>query len=219
MDGLRERHDRIEEKVLSACLRSGRSRDEITLVAVSKGRSAEEIVQLNALGVNHFGENRLPEFLQKKDRLPSPVHLHFIGPLQSNKAKKIAENFQTVHTLATLSSAEELGKSGRKPTIFVQVNVGREVQKSGILSDQVESFLESSLQYLPGGVFGLMTIGPQALDPEQSRRLFRSLYVLAEKHGLKGLSMGMSEDFEWAIEEGATHIRVGSALFGPPLPC
>lgn len=215
MSTLAQRLESIEERIALACQACGRKRDEITLVAVSKTRKAAEIDSLWSLGVIHFGENRLKEWEEKAGETPPGIEWHFIGNLQSNKAKKIGKNFHWVHSIDTLSAWAELGRSGVKIEAFVQVNLGREVQKSGILPEALDRFLESGLHLESVRARGLMTIGPLVSHPEESRPIFRELARLRDAYGLELLSMGMSEDFEIAIQEGATHIRVGSALFGP----
>jgi pyridoxal phosphate enzyme (YggS family) len=215
MSALIQRLEAIEERIALACQSCGRKREEVTLVAVSKTRTAEEINSLVNLGIIHFGENRLKEWQEKHAEASPEIQWHFIGNLQSNKGKKIGQNFHWVHSIDTLSAWAELGRAGTKNEAFVQVNLAREVQKSGVLPDALDRFLDSGLNLESVRARGLMTIGPQVSHPEESRPIFRELARLRDAYGLELLSMGMSEDFEIAIQEGATHIRVGSALFGP----
>jgi pyridoxal phosphate enzyme (YggS family) len=190
----------------------------IALVAVSKTFPVEDIEPVLAAGQRVFGENYVQEAKTKwpglRERYPD-VELHLIGPLQSNKAKEAVALFDVIHTLDRASLAEalakEIVKSGKKPRLLVQVNTGEEPQKGGVAPAEVDSFLEECHTKHGLEIDGLMCI-PPAEDPPSPH--FALLGRIAERHNLKTLSMGMSADFDEAIQLGATHVRVGSAIFG-----
>lgn len=184
------------------------------LVAVSKTFGAEDIMPVLAAGQRIFGENRVQEAQGKWPGLRAQhpdIELHLIGPLQSNKAAEAVRLFDVIQTIDRPKIAEavarEIAKQGKTISCFVQVNTGREPQKAGVMPDELDAFLKSC----PVPVMGLMCIPPVEDDP---RPHFRTLKEMATRHGLRELSMGMSGDFEAAIEEGATYVRVGSAIFG-----
>ena len=223
----------IQERIANAARRSNRSPDEIKLVAVSKRFSKEKIAEAIGCGQFIFGENYIQE---SSEKIPYILHKwsdcniswHFIGKLQSNKARKAAELFDVIETVDSIKLAKNLEKYlavlDKMLTAYVQINIGREEQKSGIMPDECENFLRqlSGLQHLQ--IKGLMAMPPYFADPEKTRPFFIEMRKLAEHLvsskliGHKGpveLSMGMSGDFEVAIEEGATVVRLGTALFGP----
>lgn len=209
--------DDIKRRVAAAEQAAGRPAGSVTLIAVSKVQPAERVEAVLQAGHRVFGENYVQEAQAKwsawRDRYPG-LSLHMIGPLQSNKAKAAVSLFDAIHTLDRMSLARKLAQQmqdqGRRPQLFVQVNTGDEPQKAGILADELPGFLTAcgELGLTPEG---LMCIPPEGEDPVPHFRLLRRL---AQDHGLSLLSMGMSADFEQAIAEGATHIRVGSAIFG-----
>jgi len=196
----------------------GRDPSSITLVAVSKTFPAEAIEPVLAAGQRVFGENYVQEAKAKwpalRERYPD-VELHMIGPLQSNKAKEAVQLFDAIHTLDRPSLAEalakEIAKTGKRPRLLVQVNTGEEPQKGGVAPAEVDVFLEACRTKYGLTVEGLMCI-PPAEDPPSPH--FALLNTMAKRSGLKVLSMGMSADFDAAIQLGATHVRVGSAIFG-----
>lgn len=204
----------IRDRIARACESVNRDPAEITLIAVSKTFSTEDIKQAYETGHRHFGESRLQEAQPKIEALPIDIQWHFVGHLQSNKAKKVAQLFQVIHTLDSESQLNEIGKSGRNIEGFIEVNIANEPQKAGILPDSLDEFAQTVLSYPQVHLTGLMTIGPTVTDPELARPYFRKLWNHARRLGVKNLSMGMSQDFDVAIQEGATHIRVGSAIFG-----
>jgi PLP dependent protein len=214
VEGLRQ----VRESIRRAASDYGRDPAGITLVAVSKTFPAEAIEPVLAAGQRVFGENYVQEAKAKwsalRERYPD-VELHMIGPLQSNKAKEAVELFDVIHTLDRPSLAEalakEIAKQGRKPRLLVQVNTGEEPQKGGVIPAEVDAFLEACRGLYGLEIEGLMCI-PPAEDPPSPH--FALLNTIAKKHGLKWLSMGMSADFDAAIQLGATHVRVGSAIFG-----
>ena len=196
---------------------AGRAEGSVRLIAVSKVQPPERVVAVLEQGHRIFGENYVQEAAGKwpvwRDRF-DPVNLHMIGPLQTNKAKLALDLFDAIHTLDCPSLAQKLASLGQArgalPQLFVQVNTGEEPQKAGVLPAELTGFLRDcrAMDLLP---FGLMCIPPEDKDPTPH---FALLAGMAADHGLSGLSMGMSSDFETAVAHGATHIRVGSAIFG-----
>lgn len=204
----------INQRIASVCQSAGRDISEITLIAVSKTFSITDIQAAYDAGHRHFGESRLQEAQPKIEALPEDIVWHFIGNLQSNKAKKIAQLFPIIHTIDSVSKLKEIAKAGQLVQGFIEVNIANEPQKAGISPDLLDVFSQTVLSYSQVHLIGLMTIGPTVSDPEQSRPYFRQLKDHAYRLGLKKISMGMSQDFDVAIQEGATHVRVGSAIFG-----
>lgn len=205
---------RVEEKIQNVCSLSDRSREEVTLIAVSKTVSVDLILEAYEEGVRDFGESRWQELQTKVHQLPSDIRWHFIGKVQSNKAKNIALTAFAVHTIEKESQIKEFDKADRTFDGFIQLNLAKEQQKSGIFIEDLDRTLALVLKSQTVRLRGLMTIGPYTNDPEETRPLFQKLAKLAEDCRLSGLSMGMSGDYEVAIQEGATHVRVGSAIFG-----
>lgn len=222
----------IKEQIANAARRSNRSPDEITLVAVTKRFSKENIGEAIGCGQYIFGENYIQESSEKIHYLNKAfadcnIAWHFIGKLQTNKARKAAELFDVIETVDSVKLAKALEKHlaalGKSIKIFIQVNIGREKQKSGILPEQCENLLQQLSGFEHLKVRGLMTMPPYFTDPEKTRPFFKEMRDLAEylvsgkligENEPVELSMGMSGDFEVAIEEGATVIRLGTALFG-----
>ena len=208
----------VRAEIARAARDFGRDRADITLVAVSKTFPAEAIEPVLAAGQRVFGENYVQEAKAKwaplRQRYPG-VELHLIGPLQSNKAGDAVRLFDAIHTLdrdsLAVALAKEIGKAGRAPRLLVQVNTGEEPQKGGVIPTEVDAFLEACRAKYGLTIKGLMCI-PPAEDPPSPH--FALLNTIAQRHGLKALSMGMSADFDAAIQLGATHVRVGSAIFG-----
>ena len=204
----------IRERMATAALAAGRNVDDVTLIAVSKNQPVSAIWEAYEAGQRHFGESRLQEAIPKIQSLPTDVVWHFIGKLQSNKARRVGELFQVIHTLESESQIRELAKAEGSPDLLIEVNVAKEPQKSGILPENLADFVKLLLNLPASHYRGLMTIGPIVEAPEQSRALFRELNRLNRIYGGTWLSMGMSDDFDVAIQEGSTHIRVGTAIFG-----
>ncbi len=224
--GVCENYRAIEEKVEKACLRAGRKREDVTLIAVSKTKPVSMIHELLPLGVRDFGENKVQELTEKEELLPKDIHWHMIGHLQRNKVKYVVGKACMIHSVDSLRLAEEISKEALKKQIsvpiLVEVNVAGEESKFGV-SVQEAPFLVEQICRLPGiEVKGLMTIAPYVEDPEENRIVFRNLRKLSVDIGGKNfdnvtmdiLSMGMTGDYEVAIEEGATHVRVGTGIFG-----
>ena len=209
---------RVQEAVARACARAGRSPDHVLLIAVSKTVDAERIRLAIAAGVAALGENRVQEAREKIEALGRPVPWHLIGSLQTNKAKEAARLFDWIHSVDRLELARELSRRAhgaeRTLDVLLQVNLGDEPQKGGVAPAEVK-VLQEAMAGLPGlRVRGLMAIPPVTESPERTRPYFRRLRELRDELGLEHLSMGMSADFEVAIEEGATMVRVGTAIFG-----
>lgn len=181
------------------------------LIAVSKNQPLEALKEAYGLGQRHFGESRLQEAEPKIARMPSDCVWHFIGNLQSNKARKVAELFDVVHTF---DNERQLDAIRHPIEGLIEVNVAEEAQKGGISSENLPALLEKLVQYEHVQYRGLMTVGPALEDPAAMRPFFRKVRELRERFGGEWLSMGMSGDFETAIQEGSTHVRVGTALFG-----
>ncbi len=226
---LRERLEKVEERIQQAAARSGRSRADVTLVAVTKKFPAEVICEAHALGIRCFGENYVQEFEAKHARLPAlkNTQFHLIGHLQSNKARLAAGLFQAIETVDSAKLARRLDEAaeslpaGIQMTIdgtievMIEVKLSEENTKAGAAPADLPELIAAIRSFPRLRLTGLMTMPPWNDDPEQTRPYFRRLAELAARHGLPKLSMGMSHDFEAAIEEGATHIRVGRGLFGP----
>ena len=209
-----DRYQEIQRRIADACASVGRDPSSVTLIAVSKTYPASAIQELYDLGHRDFGESRLQELIPKWEELPKDIRWHFIGKLQSNKTKRAAEISHAIHTIETTSQLKELNKSKDNVNVFIEVNIAEEEQKSGILQKSLDTFTQDVIRCEQANLSGLMTIGPVVKDPEQSRPYFKKLRQLGESIGTKNLSMGMSLDFEVGIQEGATHIRVGTLLFG-----
>lgn len=208
----------VRDDIASACREAGRDPSSVALVAVSKTFDAEAIKPVIAAGQRIFGENRVQEAKGKWPALIAQcpgVELHLIGPLQSNKAREAVALFDAIHSLDRASLAEALSKGiqkqKRRPVLFVEINTGAEPQKSGVLPQDADGFIAACRETYGLDVSGLMCIPPQDEAPAPH---FALTAKIARRNGLKLLSMGMSADFKIAIAFGATHVRVGSAIFG-----
>ena len=222
--------ERIRRRIAAAARRANRNPDEVTLMAVSKTFPAEDIVEAHRAGQRLFGENRVQEFADKASIVHEldSAQFHLIGHLQSNKAARAAELFDAVDSVDSLRLLERLndgaGKFGKKLPVLIEINVGGEEQKSGVppVSPELEEMIQAAPTLEHVCICGLMAIPPYSDYPERSRPYFRMMLEIREdlaKRNLPGigldvLSMGMSNDFEIAIEEGSTQVRVGSAIFG-----
>ena len=219
---IRTNLERVRERIARAAERAGRRADDVLLVGVSKTVDAARIRAAVAAGLGALGENRVQEARDKIAELGRPVAWHLVGHLQTNKAREALDLFDVVHSVDRIELARELDRRararGRPVDALVQVNVAAEPSKGGWPPEAVETAVEA-LTALGGlRVRGLMTIPPAVDRAEDARGWFRALRKLAERHGLADLSMGMSGDFEVAVEEGATMVRVGTAIFGPRPP-
>jgi PLP dependent protein len=208
----------VRREIAEACATAGRRPQDVTLVAVSKTFPAEAIVPVIAAGQRVFGENRVQEALAKWPALREShpgLELHLIGPLQSNKAKEAVALFDAIHSIDRPSVcrtvAKEIERQGRSPTLFVEINTGAEPQKAGVLPENADAFIASCRAEYGLVISGLMCIPPHEEAPAPH---FALTAKIAARNGLPLLSMGMSADFPIAIRFGATHVRVGSAIFG-----
>lgn len=220
---LQQRINTIEETIREACERVGRNRDEVTVIAVTKQVSEERTQNVLDQGIIHLGENRPEGLLAKQHKIPQGAVWHFIGNVQSRKVKEIIDRVDYVHSLDRLSLAKEIQKRAVEPVdCFVQVNVSGEDSKSGVSPAETQRFIESLSGYDKIRVVGLMTMAPLTEDQETIRSVFKELRELRDQlaavkmqHApVTKLSMGMSNDYRIAIEEGATHVRIGTALVG-----
>jgi PLP dependent protein len=216
MTDVQENCRQVLQRIHEAAARSGRAPEAIRLIAVTKTVPAGRIRQAVEAGIGNIGENRLQEALPKRAELGDlPLTWHFIGHLQTNKAKKVVENFDWIQCVDRPELAEKLNQAATKPLpVLIEVNVGGESSKSGIDPDRLPSFIENFVAYKRLHLRGLMAIPPFSENPEDVRPYFKRLRGLSERFGLSELSMGMSHDFEVAVEEGATMVRIGSSLFG-----
>jgi pyridoxal phosphate enzyme (YggS family) len=207
---------RIEGRIQQAAHRAGRPRDQITLVAVTKTFPAAVTREAYALGLRHFGENYIQEFERKVPELAglSEARFHFLGHLQSNKVRLASELFHAIDSLDSDKLARKINDIGIQQNVMIEVRLGNEASKSGVDPEALPALVDAVRACSNLTLRGLMTMPPFADDPEESRPYFRQLHRLAGRHGLSCLSMGMSQDFEVAIEEGATQVRIGTALFG-----
>lgn len=208
----------VREKVRLAAARAGRDLKQIKIIAVTKKVEVPRIREVVQGGVIDLGENRVQELNDKITALPADIHWHMIGHLQTNKIKYVVGRVDLIHSLDRFSLAEEINrravKLGVAARVLVQVNTSGEKTKYGLSSVELPDFL-TALRDLPQiSVQGLMTIAPYAPNPEEVRPYFRELRLLADRHGLEHLSMGMTNDFEVAVEEGADMLRLGTAIFG-----
>lgn len=223
---IRDQLHEVETRIQAACARAGRKREEVTLIAVSKTKPIEVLQEAYDLGVRVFGENKVQELTEKYDALPRDIHWHMIGHLQTNKVKYIVEKAELIHSVDSFRLAQaiekEAAKRGLTSDILVEVNVAEEESKFGVRVNEVISFIETLAQFPHLHVRGLMTIAPFVENPEENRPIFKNLHKLSVDIAHKNidnvnvniLSMGMTNDYEVAIEEGATMVRVGTGIFG-----
>lgn len=226
MEYIKENLDSIEERIQKACERAGRLRDEVQLIAVSKTVEADVMNASIDVGVTDLGENRVQEIRRKFDDV-KPAKWHLIGHLQTNKVKYIIDKVDLIHSVDSLKLAEEISKRAkshhREMSILLQVDMAEEAQKFGMATEEVKDLLNQILELENIHVEGLMFIAPFVDDPEEVRDHFKSMKVLFddiqrsmthERLHMKHLSMGMTGDFEVAIEEGATLLRIGTGVYG-----
>jgi len=219
---LAENYQKVLSAINEASRRSGRSPGEVTLIAVTKTVGIAEVRQAVSLGISDFGENRVQDAASKVGSMPA-VRWHFIGHLQTNKAKDVLPAYHMIHSLDRLSLAEALQRCAdrfdKTAEVLIQVNTSGEESKFGLEPDQLPGFLKKVSIFERINIRGLMTMAPFVKDPENTRSYFRKLRQLRDENISSGLelpelSMGMTNDFTVAIEEGATMVRIGSALFG-----
>lgn len=223
---LKDQLQEVEKRIQAACDRAGRKREEVTLIAVSKTKPVETLQEAYDLGVRVFGENKVQELTAKYEALPKDIHWHMIGHLQTNKVKYIIDKAELIHSVDSLKLAETIEKEAAKhdliADILVEVNVAEEESKFGMKMEEVIPFVEKVSAFPHVRVRGLMTIAPFVEDPEENRSIFADLHKLYidikkknhDNDTVSVLSMGMTNDYEVAIEEGATMVRVGTGIFG-----
>ena len=223
---LKDQLQEVEKRIQAACDRAGRKREEVTLIAVSKTKPVETLQEAYDLGVRIFGENKVQELTVKYEALPKDIHWHMIGHLQTNKVKYIIDKAELIHSVDSLKLAETIEKEAAKhdliADILVEVNVAEEESKFGMKMEEVIPFVEIVSAFPHVRVRGLMTIAPFVEDPEENRSIFADLHKLYidiknknhDNDTVSVLSMGMTNDYEVAIEEGATMVRVGTGIFG-----
>ena len=221
------RLDAVRERIAAACERAGRDPDGVTIVGVTKTHPVDAVEEALAAGQLDLGENRAQELVPKAEQAAGmglDPRWHFIGGLQRNKVRQVLPHIAVLHSLDSLRLATEIerrAEQGRSPNpdvplpCYLEVNVGGEDSKQGIEPADVGELLRGVSDLRHVDVVGLMTVAPQVDEPELVRPVFRALRELAEAHGLAELSMGMTEDYEVAIEEGATVVRLGRVIFGP----
>jgi PLP dependent protein len=225
MDQIADRFASVREKIAAAAAAAGRSPSEIELVAVSKTHPPETIRRaFEEAGQTVFGESRLQEARAKQPQLPGRLHWHFIGHLQKNKIRAALPHFELFHGVDSMETARQIqriaGEEGLRPAVLLEINLAREASKFGFPVETIEAQLEEILSFDRLALEGLMCIPPPGPTPEDSRHHFIQLRELRDRLqtearvGLPHLSMGMSNDYEVAVQEGATLVRVGTALFG-----
>lgn len=223
---IKENLDRVQENIRNACARAGRKEEEVTLIAVSKTKPVSMLEEAYALGVRDFGENKVQELVDKAGQLPEDIRWHMIGHLQRNKVKYIIDKVYLIHSVDSLRLAEEISKEAVKhgvtANILIEVNVAGEESKFGVSPEDAPGLIEE-ISGLPAiQVRGLMTIAPFVENAEDNRIIFNALlklYVDISRKNIDNvhmdfLSMGMTGDYEVAVEEGATFVRVGTGIFG-----
>lgn len=210
----------VQEVIAAACAKSGRNSSDVKLIAVSKTKPVCDMMEAYAAGCRDFGENYVQEILEKEGQLPKDARIHMIGHLQTNKAGKIIEQVAMIHAVDTIHLAESLEKQAVKHSraevpILLEVNVAEEESKFGFQLSEVDAAVRTVRENCPHlKLEGLMTSAPYTEKPEENRIYFRKLREAAEKNHLHALSMGMTNDYAVAVEEGATMVRVGTAIFG-----
>lgn len=223
---IKEHLTEVKERIEQACIRSGRNPGEVTLIAVSKTKPVPMLEEAYAAGARDFGENKVQEILEKYPEMPEDARFHMIGHLQTNKVKQVVGKAVLIHSVDSLHLAEKIEQEAAKRDltvdILLEVNVAREESKFGLMLEEVIPLLEEVKNLPHVRVRGLMTIAPNVENPEENRKHFKKLYQLyvdiksknIDNGTMSVLSMGMTGDFEVAVEEGATMIRVGTGIFG-----
>lgn len=223
---LKENLQEVEKKIQAACERAGRDRSEVTLIAVSKTKPVEDLMEIYDAGVRTFGENKVQEMCEKMERMPEDIKWHMIGHLQRNKVKYIVGKVALIHSVDSFRLAEEINiqakKRGIVVPILVEVNIAEEETKFGVTRDDAIELVKQIATLDGIQIKGLMTIAPYVVDSEENRGFFRKIKELSidimnqniDNVGMDVISMGMTGDYEVAIEEGATMVRVGTGIFG-----
>lgn len=226
MEFIKENLSEVEEKICQACKRAGRDRETVTLIAVSKTKPVEMLEACLEQGIRVFGENKVQELCEKYEQLPKDIKWHMIGHLQRNKVKYITDKVELIHSVDSLRLAEAISedavKKGVSVNVLIEVNVAQEDSKFGLTTEETENLVRQ-IAALPNiFIKGLMTIAPYTEESEKNRPVFRTLKQLSvdiegkniDNVSMGILSMGMTGDYEVAIEEGATMVRVGTGIFG-----
>ena len=223
---LKENYEEVQKKITEACKRAGRNREEVTLIAVSKTKPVEMLSEIYDLGERNFGENKVQELTEKEEVLPKDIHWHMIGHLQRNKVKYIIDKVAMIHSVDSLRLAQTIEQEAAKKDlvmpILLEVNVAEEESKFGLTTNEVLPLLEKISIFSHIKVMGLMTIAPFVKNPEENREVFRTLKKLSVDISAKNinnvnmsvLSMGMTGDYQVAVQEGSTMVRVGTGIFG-----
>lgn len=223
---LKNNLEQVKTNISAACKRSGRNIDDVTLIAVSKTKPLSDIEELISYGTTEFGENKVQELVEKYENVSTPVNWHLIGHLQTNKVKYIVDKAKLIHSVDSLHLAKEIEKEAAKrnviANVLIQVNIAHEDTKFGIDESEIFDLINVIKDFKHIKVKGLMTIAPFVENPEENRVHFRNLYQLLldikskniDNIDMSILSMGMTNDYEVAIEEGATMVRVGTGIFG-----
>ena len=223
---IKENVAEVEARIQAACERAGRRREEVTLIAVSKTKPVRDISEVMETGIKDFGENKVQEMCDKMEMIQQPLNWHMIGHLQRNKVKYIVDKATLIHSVDSLRLAQQISQEAQKKSvesnILIEVNVAEEESKFGLSTAEVIQMVEEISKLPSVHIKGLMTVAPFTDNPEENRPYFRNLKQLAvdiaEKNidnvTMSVLSMGMTGDYEVAIEEGATMVRVGTGIFG-----
>lgn len=226
MEFIKQNLAEVEERICAACERAGRDRSEVTLIAVSKTKPVEMMEACMECGVVTFGENKVQELCSKYEVLPKDLHWHLIGHLQRNKVKYVTDKAELIHSVDSLRLAEQINEEAKKKdvvcNILIEVNIANEESKFGVSREELKSLLDEIKKLTNVQVKGLMTIAPFVEDPEDNRKYFREMHKIfidmshenADNIKMEILSMGMTGDYQVAIEEGATMVRVGTGIFG-----
>ena len=226
MEDFKKNLEIIEENICKACEKAGRERSEVTLIAVSKTKPLEDLQAVYDLNIRDFGENKVQELTGKIEAMPEDIRWHMIGHLQRNKVKYIVDKVELIHSVDSLRLAEEISKQAIKKNvnvnILVEINIGDEESKFGISADEVKVLVRDIAKLDNIKVQGLMCVAPYVVDSEENRAIFHKIKDLSvdimkeniDNVNMNVLSMGMSNDYQVAIEEGATMVRIGSNLFG-----
>lgn len=223
---VRENLAQVRKHMEEACRRAGRQTDEVTLIAVSKTKPVSMLMEAYEAGARDFGENKVQEILEKRPEIPADARFHMIGHLQRNKVRQVIDQVTLIHSVDSLRLAEQIEHEAAKKElhadILLEVNVAREGSKFGFFLEEVEAALREISKYPHITVKGLMTIAPYVEDPEENRDIFKKLHQVfidmksknIDNSNMSVLSMGMTGDYQVAIEEGSTMIRVGTGIFG-----
>ncbi|MFR2773000.1 MAG: YggS family pyridoxal phosphate-dependent enzyme [Clostridium sp.] len=223
---IKENLEEVREKIRQACQRSGRREEDVTLISVSKTKPVEMLKEAYEAGSRDFGENRVQEIMEKYGQMPEDVRWHMIGHLQKNKVRQVIDKAVLIHSVDTVELAEQIEKDAAKRDltvdILLEVNVAEEESKFGFRTEEVEAAVMKIKEFPHVHIKGLMTIAPFVSNSEDNREVFKKLYQLyvdirsknIDNVNMSVLSMGMTGDYEVAVEEGATMIRVGTGIFG-----